>query len=290
MELTDTHTHTMYSGHGEGEPKDTVAEAVRLGLTTFAITEHLVLPANIDPEGEYSLLPDQVYLYQQQVRQEQEENLQLDILLGVEVDWRDGAEGFILEQLGLVGNDLQTTAPPAPTPYQLILGSVHALTGESGIPDGFWPFDTETTIEGWQERSLRYVWEHYVKLWLDAVNSNVPFDIMAHPDLPKKLGFAPDFDASYLWQQMAEAAAANSVIIECSTAGLYAPIEEIYPNPDLLSAFCRAGVPCTTASDAHAPGLVARDHDKAVEAMYAAGYRVVTVPTGTGDRRQIEIR
>ena len=287
MKLIDTHTHTAYSGHGEGTPKQLVTTAIQKQLSTLAITEHLPLPHEMDPEGVFSMLPSQVPLYRQEVQEAcllaQETDPQLEVICGVEIDWRDGAEGFIL-------NQLQLAAESAFGPYQLLLGSVHMLTGEDPT-DGysFWPLDFDGAIDGWYSRGSRTVWERYVAHWLDAVNSKVPFDIMTHPDLPKKLGFKPDFDARPLWRQMAEAAAAAGLMIELNTSGLFNICTEVYPGPDLLAEFCRADVPCTISSDAHLPGNVNRAFQEAVLALVAAGYRHVTVPTADGDRQQIAL-
>jgi histidinol-phosphatase (PHP family) len=46
---------------------------------------------------------------------------------------------------------------------------------------------------------------------------------------------------------------------ECSSAGLRKPVGEAYPAPPLLERFSAAGVPFTTASDAHRREHVA-DH------------------------------
>jgi histidinol-phosphatase (PHP family) len=153
----------------------------------------------------------------------------------------------------------------------------------------FWPFDVASDIDGWSERGVHQVWQEYVRLWTDAVSSKVPFTVMAHPDIPKKLGFKPKFDACSLWEQMVDAAAAHGVMIEVNTSGLYAPCAEAYPSPELLARFCAAGVPCTVGSDAHTPKNVARDIEAAHALMWQAGYRVVTVPTHDGDRRQIPL-
>jgi histidinol-phosphatase (PHP family) len=53
-------------------------------------------------------------------------------------------------------------------------------------------------------------------------------------------------------------------------------VGELYPDPHLLE-LCRArGVPVTLASDAHEPGLVGRDFDRALELLCAAGYETIT--------------
>ena len=88
---------------------------------------------------------------------------------------------------------------------------------------------------------------------------------------------------------MAEAARAGGRMVEVNTSGAYYACAEMFPAPGLLAAFRRAGVPCTVGCDSHDPVNVARDIERAYGLMYKAGYRSVTVPTATGDRRSITI-
>ena len=78
-------------------------------------------------------------------------------------------------------------------------------------------------------------------------------------------------------------------MVEVNTSGAYYACAEMFPAPGLLAAFRRAGVPCTVGCDSHDPVNVARDIERAYGLMYEAGYRSVTVPTATGDRRSITI-
>jgi histidinol-phosphatase (PHP family) len=72
------------------------------------------------------------------------------------------------------------------------------------------------------------------------------------------------------------AVAASGVAVECSSAGLRKPVNEIYPDPDWLARFNAAGVPVTLASDAHRPEDVGRDYPTAVAALRGAGYTTLT--------------
>jgi histidinol-phosphatase (PHP family) len=269
MELTDTHTHTWYSGHGEGTVAEVVDAAVARGLSTVALTEHLPLPPELDPTGTFAMTEDQVAPYLEEVYQARERHPEIEVICGIEVDWREGAEPYLLKRLD---------------PYEIILGSVHMLSDREG---NVWEFDHPARIDGWQERGEEAVWQEYFRLWRDAVQSAVPFTIMTHPDLPKKLGFKPRFDPRELYAAMAEVAARKDVLIEVNTSGRYKPVHELYPAPALLKAFCEAGVACTVSSDAHAPSEVGRDLLIAHQAMREAGYTHVTVPTRTGERRTI---
>jgi histidinol-phosphatase (PHP family) len=271
MELTDVHTHTWFSGHGTGTVEEVVLAACERKITTLALTEHLPLPVEVDPDGTFAMKEEQVALYLEEVEASRARHPEIEVIRGIEVDWREGAEAYILERLG---------------PYELVLGSVHMLTDAAGDA---WEFDHPDYIDGWEERGEENVWREYFRLWKDAVLSAVPFMVMTHPDLPKKLGFKPKYDTREMYAAMAEVVAGKDLLVEVNTSGLYKPVGELYPAPALLRAFCDAGVGCTVSSDAHRPQDVGRALDKAHEAMRVAGYRYVTVPTRAGDRRQISL-
>ena len=72
--------------------------------------------------------------------------------------------------------------------------------------------------------------------------------------------------------QWSEAAAGSGMAAEVSSAGCRKPVGEAYPAPALLSRFRKAGVPVTTASDAHGLPDVA-SHGAELRALLAdAGY------------------
>jgi histidinol-phosphatase (PHP family) len=277
MEYTDTHTHTWYSGHGTGTPEEVVAAAATKGLSTVALTEHLPLPREIDPLGTFGMTEEQVESYLLDVESARAAHPEIEVITGVEIDWREGAEGYILAHL---------IPQLGSSPYELLLGSVHML---SDANDNIWEFDHPDSIDGWYERGEEAVWYEYLRLWSDAVRSAVPFMVMSHPDLPKKLGFAPKFDPRELYDAMAQEAARKDVMVEVNTSGLHKPIGEAYPAPDLLKAFRDAGVACSVSSDAHTPSDVGRDLDLAHAVMREVGYKYVTVPTRTGDRRFVPL-
>ena len=133
------------------------------------------------------------------------------------------------------------------------------------------------------------IWRRYFETWCDAAASDAPFTVMAHPDLAKKFGYYPSYDLVPLYRQAAEAARAGGRMVEVNTSGSYYACKEMFPAPALLRQFCRAGVPCTVGTDAHRPDHVARDVEAAYRLMYECGYRTVTVPTATGDRREIDL-
>ena len=65
--------------------------------------------------------------------------------------------------------------------------------------------------------------------------------------------------------------------MEVSAAGLHKPVGELYPDRELLALCHERGVPITLASDAHEPGHVGRDVDRAADLAEEVGYETVTV-------------
>src|SRR5438128_8629865 len=154
-------------------------------------------------------------------------------------------------------------------PFDVLLGSVHWL--------GAWRFDDledAASLAEWRRRGVEETWAAYTEA-LEELAESGACDVLAHPDLVKVAGHrskAPD----ELYDRMAEAAARSGMAAEVSSAGWRKPIGEAYPAPALLARFRKAGVPATTASDAHGlPDVAAQSAD--LRGLLAdAGYESLT--------------
>jgi len=71
---------------------------------------------------------------------------------------------------------------------------------------------------------------------------------------------------------MAEAAKRSGMAAEINTNGLRKPVAEAYPSPKLLDRFKQAGVPVTTATDAHSADRVAERGDDVRTLLSDVGY------------------
>jgi histidinol-phosphatase (PHP family) len=174
----------------------------------------------------------------------------LPVKLGLEVDYARGREDETRELLEQY-------------PWDYLLGSVHFIDG-LGI-------DGEPRLL--DALGVEETWRRYFDELMAAARSGL-FDSLSHPDLVKIFGERVDeFD----YGTVADAIAESGVAIEVSTAGLRKPVRELYPHPDFLAACRERGVPVTLGSDAHTPGLVGRDFDRALELLRSAGYETITV-------------
>jgi histidinol-phosphatase (PHP family) len=188
------------------------------------------------------------------------------VACGLELDWIEGREEAI-------------EALVAARPFDLVLGSVHWLGGLAvDHPD----------YAIWDEQPADEVWRRYFAEVRAAAASGV-FDVLAHLDLAKVFGHAAsDAVIAGEYVQTADAIEAAGVAVEISTAGLRKAACELYPAEGLLRALHRRGVPITLGSDAHVPGDIGRDYDRALAAAHACGYRSVWVFSGR-ERREVEL-
>ena len=247
----DSHMHTARCGHAVGAPSEYLAHAEKTGIDVIAFTEHVPLPADLDPEREYAMPPEEWPEYVAEILALGSGPVR--VMLGAEADWLPGRMDHV-------------TALLAQAEWDVVLGSVHMIEG--------WAFDDPDLISQWEGKDVDAVWYTYFELFVDAARSGL-FDVMAHPDLVKKFGHRPSSDSEPLFREVAEILAGEHVAIEVSTAGLRKPCKELYPSDGFLVACARAGVSVTTGSDAHRPEEVGLDLDVALDALRRVGYREI---------------
>ena len=112
----------------------------------------------------------------------------------------------------------------------------------------------------WDVRQVDQVWDEYTRAIEELAASGV-CDVLAHPDLVKIARRVPAVPDEF-YDRITEAAVRSGMAAELSSAGWRKPIGEEYPAPPLLKRFVDAGVPLTTASDAHSlPDVADRAED-----------------------------
>ena len=176
----------------------------------------------------------------------------LPVVLGLEVDHFAGR----MDKVGALLDGY---------PFDVLLGSVHWL--------GAWGFDNggqAAFVAEWDRRAVEDVWRAYTDA-LEELAASGAVDVLAHPDLCKVFGHVPAVPDEF-YDRMAEAAAASGLAAEVSSAGWRKPVGEQYPAPALLARFRAAGVPVTTASDAHSQPDVADRAGDLRAVVESAGY------------------
>jgi len=137
---------------------------------------------------------------------------------------------------------------------------------------GTWRFDVLSdplVLAEWDHRAIDRVWDEYT-LAMEELGASGVCDVFAHPDLIKIAGRVPDVPDEF-YDRITEAAVRSGMAAEVSSAGWRKPVGEEYPAPPLLRRLVEAGVPLTTASDAHTLPDVADRADEMRDLLLAAG-------------------
>ena len=244
----DYHTHTPLCKHAEGHPREYAARAVELGLPELGLSDHSPMREHFD---DWRMEWEDFPRYLEMVDEARAEFPALPIRLGLEVDFLEGGEAWIEE--------LSTKAD-----FDYLIGSVHYMTGG-------WEVDHPKYIFKFTEGSLEDIWATYFRLYEKAIRTRL-FDFMAHPDLPKKFGHRPAGDLRRFYEPVVQALADTGTAFEINTAGLRKDVREMYPAKHFLELAKSANVQLLINSDAHAPGEVGADFDKAIALAKGVGY------------------
>ena len=181
-----------------------------------------------------------------------------DLRLGIEMDFIPGRE----DRIATVLDDHD---------WDYVVGSIHFLRDHS--------LDTqEYSVWGTGESPER-IWRRYFETVAESARSGL-YDIIAHPDLVKVWGRAaprPDGDLRRYYEPAVEAFADADVAVELSTAGWRKPVGEQYPAQAFLEMLVDAGCPLALSSDAHVPGQVGYEYERAVELLESLGVREIAV-------------
>lgn len=247
----DYHTHTPFCHHAEGTPEEYIEAALAAGLTEYGVSCHA--PAQPEPHDDWRMLTSELPAYFEWVeaaRVHAHTRAQLPVRLGLECDWLPGCEGWIEELSGRAD-------------WDYLIGSIHYL--------GDWNFDSPLRLEAWAEVGVEEAWTRYWTEYAAMAKSGL-FDFLGHPDLIKKFTHRPGGDLRRFYEPALAAIAESGCAIELNTAGWHRPCEEQYPAFEFLELARQAEIPLLINSDAHAPGEVARDFDKATALAREAGY------------------
>ena len=221
-------------------------------MCALGITDHIPWPEGYD--SQWRMSPAQFPLYRSMVRRLQKAAVSsgVEVLYGIELDYVPGRMQEVYDAI-------------KGEPFDYRIGSVHYTD---------FGFDDPEMLGEWEKRGADAVWNEYADR-LCRFTESCEFEIMAHPDLPKKFNIYPP-DRRHFMSRMREAfelAGSKGIAVELNTAGLRKAAGEFYPSLELLKAAREAGMPLTLGSDAHSPAEVAADFGRAEEFAQAAGYR-----------------
>lgn len=237
--MFDNHTHTQYSGDipkGQGSSvRELCLAAIEKGFKGIAITDHFDIDGIRD--GFFPPL-DHDGVAKDISEAKQEFKGKLKVLHGIELG--------------------QATHMPAEArlqlksqPYDIVLGSVHAVRGIIDFAD--------TDIASLTKNEYLALWEQYISEMLDTIAFG-DIDVLTHITYPKRYYLAngitdfPDIKnkGREYFEPILKAVINSGLTLECNTSGLRQQMGECLPNEDLLRFYYQlGGRDVTIGSDAH---------------------------------------
>ena len=254
----DYHTHTFLCKHAEGAPVDYAFHGARRRLAALAATDHCPMPGGYDPEHRMGIdqFPDYVRLVETAG-----EVSPIPLLFGIEVDWVPEYAEDVKDWVARQG-------------FDLVLGSVHFLD--------YWAFDDPAQRYLWESADVAGVWRRYFDMLRRMVEMRL-CTVVAHFDLPKKFGRRPPPGVQKeIVLPVLDVIAETGLAIEINTSGLFHPVGEVYPSPEILSWVGERKIPVTFGSDAHTPERVGTAFDLAVTLARECGVRSMTFERSRG--------
>jgi len=251
--IADYHIHTPLCQHAAGPVEAYVERGIELGLREIGFSDHNPLPhgfaANVRmKESELEYYVNRVTELRFDYRD------QIDVLLGLEVDFVEGLESYLEKQI-------------AAYPWDYIIGSVHYL-------------DRECRIGAWERIAPRDIDAHYARyfeLVRELARSGL-CDIIAHFDVAKRIGYPPTersvADATQTLQEIARA----DLCIEINTSGYrHAELATPEPYPSLLivEQALALDIPLMVNSDAHAHDQIGMKFQEIAEFLSRRGCRML---------------
>jgi histidinol-phosphatase (PHP family) len=258
--MIDYHLHGNFCGHATGELAEYVEAALARGFDEIGFSDHL--PKVIDPDPYHAMLEDQLPRYVDTVISLQKKySGRIIIKLGIEADYFAGHESATKRLLDAY-------------PFDYVLGSIHFL--------GDWHFTSKQGLARYSSEDPVAAFPRYFDLLRRMIATGL-FDIVAHPDALRRGAFQPKHCMEQEHRDTARLLREKGMAIELNTGGLRRGAGSVYPERSFLAACVAEEVPVTLGSDAHVPGDVGRDYDKAFQLLADLGVTEVA----TYDKRRL---
>jgi histidinol-phosphatase (PHP family) len=245
------HNHSSWSD-GHSSFAEMYAFAEDSGVDLLGLSDHFcVLPDGTSPD--WSLQPSEVGDYLADVTSFRGKG-PVEVRVGLEFDWFEGHDEIVRPYVDRIALDYR-------------IGAIHHVECQQ--------FDVD--ISYWRDRSREERDQVYVKYWglVTQMAESRLFDIAAHIDLPKKLGFYPTADLSPHIDAALDAVRSSDMVVELNTAGYGRPCADGYPSLEILQKCERRGIPITLSADGHIPQHITFEFERGLARLYEAGFSTI---------------
>lgn len=259
MITSDFHMHTAYSTDSDSPAERMAEEAVRRGLKTICITDHLDkdYPFYEDLGKDAFLFDVEDYISELEALKEAYAG-KLEIRIGVEFGMQP--------HLGEFCRELSRRYP-----FDFIIGSIHVVNGTD-------PYYGEIFRQHTDEEAYRETF----RATLENLRQIEDFDVLGHLDYIVRYGRQKEKEYSYekyavYLDEILKTLIQNGKGIELNTAGLKYGLGFCHPHPDVLRRYRKLGGEIiTVGSDAHKPEHIAYHFEQARAVLKECGFRYYT--------------
>ncbi len=248
--FSDAHLHSTYSD-GTGTIEQMARAAIKKGLTTIAITDHMPLPFKTRYAMDKSRLQD----YRNEIDKVRQQYChKLNILTGLEIEYIPKIADWI-EDIAAMGWDLLITSV-----HGLLVGDSHCMV--NGNEKEF-----QNTLNHGFKGDIQALCRRYYQT-LQTATSVHWFDITGHLDVIKKHnGGNRYFDETTPWYQALieetlDVIKTHKIKMEINTAGLNHPVKVTYPSPWIITSAIKRDIPIVMGSDSHTPKTLGQYFDQ----------------------------
>ena len=263
------HTHSTFCD-GKNEPEEMIQTAIKKGFTVLGFSSHSIYPF----AETWHICPNEHRNYVEKIRKlaDKYQN-QIKILCGFEAD-------FLPPYSQIRENQFKVFEP------DYLIGAVHYVSNQNGwltVDDS-----AENVQKGIQEvfkgDGKACICE-YFETQRKMISAG-KFNILAHPDLPRKRnGILHFFDETETWykEQITETVrtiAKTDLVVEINTGAIARGVmDDVYPAQLFLEKLFAAKVPVCINSDCHNAPQLDTAFDRAQTIAKKIGYKELVYPT-----------
>lgn len=250
--MIDYHLHTRLCKHASGEVNEYVEQAIKLGLTEIAFTDHIPLPDNYDIEHRMDHREIETYLHW--VENMRECYPEIKIRTGIEADYIDGMEDYLEQFLNKYA-------------FDVVIMSVHFV---KKWPQGNWVFNYN-----FPDKTINDILQDYITEIIKGIRTGL-FDVLGHADLIKLPGQSLVQMVPHLVRDLLNELETAEMAIEINSSGYRRDIQESYPGFDWLNMIYEHRIPVSTGSDAHQPSQIALNFQTVYHTLADHGIQSIT--------------
>ena len=277
MMRSNLHTHTSFSD-GSDLPEIYCEEAILRRFESLGFSDHAPVPF----ENTFAIKEGKLESYVNAILQLKEkyssQELPLDVLLGLEIDFIPG----ISEPFDDFRSEFQ---------FDYLIGSVHLVknedTGNLWFIDGPDISIYDAGLKDVFDNDIRKAVTAYYKQLQSMILDQQP-DIIGHLDKIKMYNRDRFFSESETWytklvDETLDIIVETGCFVEVNTRGVYKKRSDtFFPGPEILKKIKKLDIPVTIVSDAHKPHELSLGFDEAITTLRSLGFDKTFTRTATG--------